>query len=93
MVVIDTLSIEDITLTFSVHDQIQEYPHPLKHVHIMQWLIILSGDSKKCAATTNTHRTRLIQLLKERKLLASSLSTICDNTYVCAEKYRCASVL
>ena len=40
-----------------------------------------------------SHRKQLIQLLKERRVLTSSLSTIWENTYGCAEQYICASAL
>ena len=50
-------------------------------------------DSKQDAATTTSHRKRLIGLLKARKLLASVLSKIWVNTGGCADKYRCASTL
>ena len=50
-------------------------------------------DNKEDAATTTAHRKGLIELLKERKELTSSLSKIWENTDGCAEKYRCASTL
>ena len=53
----------------------------------------LSNDSKQYAATTTAHSKYLIELLKERKLLTSTLSTIWVNTDGCAELYRCASAL
>ena len=53
----------------------------------------LSDDSKQDAATTTAHRKRFISLLKYRKLLTTSLSTIWENTDGCAEPYRCASAL
>ena len=53
----------------------------------------LYSDSKQYAATINAHSKRLIELLKEQKLLTSTLSTIWKNTYGCAEQYRCASAL
>ena len=53
----------------------------------------LSDDIKQDAATTTSHRIVLIALLKERKLLMSLLSTIWENTDVCAEQYGCDSAL
>ena len=50
----------------------------------------LSDDIKQDSATTTSHRKRFIELLKERKLLASSLSKIWENTDSCAEQYICA---
>ena len=52
-----------------------------------------SYDSKQDAAATTSHIKRLIGMLKERKLLASALSTIWENTDGCADQYRCASAL
>ena len=52
-----------------------------------------SDDIKKDAATTTPNSKRSVELLKERKLLASSLSTIWENTDGCAEQYKCSSAL
>ena len=43
----------------------------------------LLGDIKQDSSTTTSHRKRLIELLKERKVLASESSTIWENTYGC----------
>ena len=48
----------------------------------------LLGDSKQYAANTTAHTKCLIQILKERKVFASSLSTIWENTDGCAYQYR-----
>ena len=53
----------------------------------------LSDDSKQDAATNTAHIERLIELLKEQKVLTSTLSTLWENTDGCAEQYRCASAL
>ena len=53
----------------------------------------LSDDSKQNPATNTAHRKRLIELLKEQKLLTSTLSTIWKNTDGCEEQYKCASEL
>ena len=53
----------------------------------------LSDDSKQDAATTTAHSKRLISLLKNEKVLKTSLSTIWENTDGCAEQYICASAL
>ena len=58
----------------------------------MQYFILFLY-SKQDSATTTGNRKRLIELLKERKVLASSLSKIWGNTDGCAEQYRCASAL
>ena len=50
-----------------------------------------SYDSKKYAATTTAHSKILIELLKEKKVLTSTLSKIWENTDGCAEQYICAS--
>ena len=56
-------------------------------------LIFFSDYSKQDSATTTSHNKHLIELLKERKVLTSSLSTIWENTDGFAEQYRCASAL
>ena len=48
---------------------------------------------KKYATTTNSHIKCLIELLKERNLLTSSLSTIWGDTDGCEEQYLCISEL
>ena len=53
--------------------------------------IYLSDDIKKNAPTTTTHRNNLIALLKEKKILTTSLSTIRESTDGCSEQYICAS--
>ena len=54
--------------------------------------LFLSDDSKQYATTTTAHSKCLIELFK-KKLLASSISTIWENTDGWAEQYRCASAL
>ena len=72
------------------------------YVSIYIYLIILKSccvsfllydDIKQDAITTTAYRKRLIELLKERKIFASSLSKIRENTGGYAEQYRCASAL
>ena len=53
----------------------------------------LYDNSKQYSATTIEHIKRLISLLKNEKVLKTSLSTIWENTDGCAEQYRCASAL
>ena len=53
----------------------------------------LSDDSKQDASTTNAHRKRFIEMLKEQKLLTSTLITIWGNTYGCVDQYICDSTL
>ena len=53
----------------------------------------LLDGSKQDAAKTTSHSKRLIEILKEGKLLASELSKIWENTDGCADQYRCASAL
>ena len=57
----------------------------------------LSDDSKQDTATNTAHSKHFIKILKEIKMLTSSLSKIWDNTDGeedgCAEQYRCASAL
>ena len=54
---------------------------------------LLSDYSKQDSAITTLHRKRLIALLKRKKILTSSLSTIRENTDGCVEHYRCDSAL
>ena len=46
----------------------------------------LSDDSKQDAATTTAYSKRLISLLKNKKLLTTSFSTLWENTDDCAEQ-------
>ena len=59
----------------------------------MECFNIFSDDSKQDSATTTLQSKILIELLKERKVLTYSLSTIWENTDGFADKYRCASAL
>ena len=54
---------------------------------------LLSDDSKHDAATTNENRNSLIELIKEKNVFTTSLSTTWEKNYGCAEQYRCASTL
>ena len=49
------------------------------------FIFFLSDDSKQDAATNTAHRKRFIELLKEKKVLTSTLSTIWENTDGCAK--------
>ena len=53
--------------------------------------LFFSDDSKQDAVTTTAHRKLLIEILKEKKVLTSTLSTIWENNDGCAEQYICAS--
>ena len=55
--------------------------------------IVLSDDSKHDDATTTSHSKQLISLLKNKKVLTTSFSTIWENTDGCAEQNRCATAL
>ena len=50
-------------------------------------------DTKQYSATTTSHQKHFIELLKERKVLASALSKIWENTDGCAEQYICEYAL
>ena len=50
-------------------------------------------DSKQDAGTTTAHSKLLISLLKNEKVLTTSLITIWENTDGCVEQYKCASAL
>ena len=47
----------------------------------------LSDNSKQDAENTNSHSKRLISFLKDKRLITASLSTIWENTDVCAKKH------
>ena len=53
----------------------------------------LSDNSKQDAVTTTAHIKRLISLLKNKQVLITSLNKRWENTYGCAQQYRCASAL
>ena len=61
--------------------------------HAVFLFSFLSDNSKQDAATNIAHRKRLISLLKNKKVLTTSLSKIWENTDGCAKQYRCASAL
>ena len=54
---------------------------------------MLSDYSKQDAATTTAHKKYFILLLKYKKLLTRSLSTIWGKNDGCDEQYRCVSTL
>ena len=53
----------------------------------------LSDISKQYAATIDAHIKSIIELLKRKQLLFSGMITIWENTYGCADHYRCATWL
>ena len=53
----------------------------------------LSDDSKQDAVTTTSHKKNLIEILREKKVLTSTLRTVWENTDGCAEQYICALAL
>ena len=53
----------------------------------------LSYDRKQDDATTIAHSKHIIELLKQRNILYSELSTLWENTDGCAENYRCDAAL
>ena len=55
--------------------------------------IFLSDNSKQYDVTTTPHIKQMIKMLKEGKVLTSSLSIIWENTDGCAAQYICASAL
>ena len=61
-------------------------PHAVFHSFLLD-------NSKQDSATTTAHSKRWISLLKEKKVLTTSLTIIWGNTDSCAEQYRCASAL
>ena len=88
------MSIEGISLEhFSVLTKTDINSTTLSHQLHAVFYPFLSGDSKQDYATTTAHSKRLISLLKDKKILTTSLSTIWENTDGCAKQYICASVL
>ena len=55
--------------------------------------LFLLDDRRQDTAITTAHSKCLIEILKEQKLLMSTLSKIWENNDGCAEQYRCASSL
>ena len=53
----------------------------------------LCDDIKQDADTTNSQSKRLISLLNNKQVLITSLIIIWETTDVCAEQYKCVSVL
>ena len=89
-----SVSIEVIALEhFSALPQIElnTYTKPCLRCAVFHYF--LSDDRKQDAANNTTHRNFFIEILKEQKLLMSTLSKIWENTYSCAEQYICASEL
>ena len=83
------MSIEGILLEYfsaSPKTEINSSKKPCPRHAVFHYF--LSDDSKKYASTTTAHIKRFIELLKEQKLLTSTLSTILENTDGCAEQYR-----
>ena len=54
---------------------------------------LLSDNIKQDSAITTSHCKHSISFLKEKKILATSFSTIWENTDGCDEQYRYASAL
>ena len=73
------------------HTEIKSSTKPCPRHAVIHYFFL--DDSKQDSATTTTHSKCLIELLKEQKKLTSTLSTIWENTYGCADQYRCASEL
>ena len=65
---------------------------PSRQLHVL-FHSFLSDYRKQDGATTTAHRKRLISLLKNKKVLTTSLSKIWENTDGCAKQYRCDSSL
>ena len=88
------MSIEGIALEhFSAVPQADIMSSTLSRQRHAAFQFFLSDDSKQDAATTTAHSKRLISLIKNKKVLTKSLSTIWETTYSCAEKYICTYAL
>ena len=89
-----SVSIEGIALEhFSVSPQTDINSSTLSRPRHALFHSFSSDDSKQDATTTTAHSKILISLLKNEKVLTTSLSKIWGKTDGCAEQYRCASAL
>ena len=80
-----SLSIEVITLeNFSASPQADINLSTLSRPRHAVFHFFKSDDSKQDAATTTTHSKLLLSLLKNKQVLTTLLSTIWENTDVCA---------
>ena len=88
------MSIEGIVLeNFSAFQKIDiKSTTPSRQRHAV-FHSFISDDSKQDAATTNAHSKIFISLLKEKKLMTTSLIKIWESTDGFTEQYRCASAL
>ena len=85
------MSIEGISLEiFSAAPQADINSSSFSRPRHAVFYSFLSDDIKQDAATTTAHSKRLISLLKNEKVLTTSLGTIWENTDGCAEQFRCA---
>ena len=71
---------------FSALPQVFNNSNTLSHQRYAVFHSFLSEDRKQDAATNTAHTKRLISLLKEKKVMTTSLSTIWENTDACAEQ-------
>ena len=60
--------------------------HAMFHYFLLDYI-------KQDTATTTAHSNFLIEILKEQKVLTSTLSTIWENTDGCEDQYICASAI
>ena len=80
------MSIEGIELEyFSAAPQADINSSTLSRPRHAVFHSFLSDDSKQDAVTTTAHSKKLISLLKDKKVLTTSLSTIWGNTDDCVE--------
>ena len=89
-----SVSIEGIASEhFSAATQLDINSYTLSRPRHAVFHSFLSDDSKQDAATTTAQSKQLISLLKNKKVLTISLSTIWENTDGCDEQYICAYAL
>ena len=88
------MSIEGITLKHFITKYQETYSLTF-HSRICNYVFhsSLSDHSKQDAVTTSAHIKQTLEMLKKRIFMVSGISTIWDNTYGCAEHYRCATAL
>ena len=86
--------IEGIVLdNFSAVPQTNINSNTPSHQRYAVFQYCLSDNNKHDAATTTSHRKRLLPLLKYKKVLTRSFRKTWENNDGCAKKFRCASAL
>ena len=89
-----SVSIEGVELDYCC--ELQQYSPLLASDHFSHQAVFhyfLSDSIKQDSATTAAQIKHIVKLLHNRRIRFVGLSTISENTDVCLEQYRCATVL